>query len=306
MNFRNISAWAIRNPVPPIVLFVALTLAGIVSFMGMSVNDSPDIDFPVAIVVITQPGAAPTELETQVTQRVEAAVRSLQGIDEISSTVTEGSSQTVVQLAIGTPIDRAVNDVRDAISQIRGNLPEGILEPQVFRANTTGNDLASYSAVASDMTVEQLSWYIDNTVTKELLSVPGHGRGRSQRRRQPRDPRHPRSRRDAGAGPDREPGQCAAPPHQPGTRRGAARKSPGPNNRSACWATRATPRNWARPRSTSAAVAPCGCPMSHRSATCSPNSAAAPRSTVARSSASISSVPRVRRTSPSITKRSRS
>ena len=173
MNFRNISAWAIRNPVPPIVLFVALTLAGIVSFMGMSVNDSPDIDFPVAIVVITQPGAAPTELETQVTQRVEAAVRSLQGIDEISSTVTEGSSQTVVQLAIGTPIDRAVNDVRDAISQIRGNLPEGILEPQVFRANTTGNDLASYSAVASDMTVEQLSWYIDNTVTKELLSVPG-------------------------------------------------------------------------------------------------------------------------------------
>ena len=173
MNFRNISAWAIRNPVPPIVLFLALMLAGIISFMGMSVNDSPDIDFPVAIVVISQPGAAPTELETQVTQRVEAAVRSLQGIDEISSTVTEGSSQTVVQLAIGTPIDRAVNDVRDAISQIRGNLPQGILEPQVFRANTTGNDLASYSAVASDMTVEQLSWYIDNTVTKELLSIPG-------------------------------------------------------------------------------------------------------------------------------------
>ena len=137
MNFRNISAWAIRNPVPPLVLFVALTLAGIVSFMRMDVNNDPDIDFPVAIVVINQPGAAPTELETQVTQRVEAAVRSLQGIDEISSTITEGSSQTVVQLAIGTPIDRAVTDVRDAISQIRSDLPEGILEPQVFRANTT-------------------------------------------------------------------------------------------------------------------------------------------------------------------------
>ena len=173
MSFRNISAWAIRNPVPPIVLFLALTLAGILSFMRMDVNDQPDIDFPVAIVIISQPGAAPTELETQVTQRIEAAVRSLQGIDEIDSTVTEGQSQTVVQLAIGTPIDRAVNDVRDAIAQIRGNLPEGILEPQVFRANTTGNDLASYSAVATDMTVEQLSWYIDNTVAKELLSVPG-------------------------------------------------------------------------------------------------------------------------------------
>ena len=130
MGFRNISAWAIRNPVPPIVLFLALTLAGIVSFMRMDVNNDPDIDFPIAIVVISQPGAAPTELETQVTQRVEAAVRTLQGIDQISSTVTEGTSQTVIQLNIGTPIDRAVNDVRDAIAQIRGDLPEGILEPQ--------------------------------------------------------------------------------------------------------------------------------------------------------------------------------
>ena len=169
MSFRNISAWAIRNPVPPIVLFIALTLAGIVSFMRMDVNNDPDIDFPVVIVVISQPGAAPTELENQVTNHVESAVRSLQGIDEITSTVTEGQSTTVVQLAIGTPIDRAVNDTRDKIAQIRSNLPEGILEPQIFRADTTDNDLASYSAIASDMTVEQLSWYIDNTVAKELL-----------------------------------------------------------------------------------------------------------------------------------------
>ena len=87
MNFRNISAWSIRNPVPPIVLFMALMLAGVVSFMRMDVNRDPDIDFPIAIVVVNQPGAAPTEMETQVTQRVEAAVRSLQGIDEINSTV---------------------------------------------------------------------------------------------------------------------------------------------------------------------------------------------------------------------------
>ena len=173
MDFRNISAWAIRNPVPPIVLFVALTIAGIISFMRMDVNNDPDVDFPVVIVVISQPGAAPTELETQVTQRVEAALRTMTGIDEISSNVSEGSSETVVQLAIGTPIDRAVNDARDKITQIRADLPEGILEPQIFRADTTGNDLASYSAVTTDMTVEQLSWYIDNTVAKELLSVPG-------------------------------------------------------------------------------------------------------------------------------------
>jgi multidrug efflux pump subunit AcrB len=173
MGFRNISAWSIRNPVFAIVLFFMLSVAGIVSFIKMDVNNQPDIEFPVVIVEVSQPGAAPTELETQVTQKVEAAVRSLQGIDEIDSTVTEGQSETVVQLAIGTPIDRAVEDVRGAIQQIRSDLPDGILEPQVIRANTTGNDLASYAAIGTDMTVEQLSWYIDNTVSKELLSVPG-------------------------------------------------------------------------------------------------------------------------------------
>ena len=173
MNFRNISAWSIRNPVPSIVMFFMLTVAGIVSFVGMDVNNQPDIDFPVVIVSINQPGAAPTELENQVTQKVEAAVRSLQGIDEIDSTVREGSSTTVVQLALGTPIDRAVEDVRSAVQQIRSDLPDGILEPQVSRANTTGQDLASYAAISTDMTIEQLSWYIDNNVSKELLSVPG-------------------------------------------------------------------------------------------------------------------------------------
>ncbi|MEG3178442.1 efflux RND transporter permease subunit [Sphingomonas sp. RB3P16] len=173
MSFRNISAWAIRNPIPPLVLFVMLTVAGMVSFARMQVNDNPDIDFPVVIVSVSQPGAAPSELENQVTLKIESAVRSLAGIDEINSTVSEGQSTTVIQLAIGTPIDRAVEDVRSAVQQVRSDLPDGILEPQISRADTTGNDLASYAAIGTDMTMEELSWYIDNTVAKELLSVPG-------------------------------------------------------------------------------------------------------------------------------------
>jgi hypothetical protein len=82
MNFRNISSWCIRNPVPPIVLFVGLMLAGIIAFMGMEVNNNPDIDFPAAQITIAQPGAAPTEMENQITQKVEAAVRSVNGVDE--------------------------------------------------------------------------------------------------------------------------------------------------------------------------------------------------------------------------------
>ena len=175
MGFRNISAWSIRNPVPSIVLFMMLTVAGIVSFIRMDINQEPDIDFPAVTITITQPGAAPSELENQVTQRVEAAVRTLEGVDEIQSFVSEGQSTTFVQLAIGTPVDRAVNESRDAVTQIRAQLPDGILEPQVQRVKINDNDLGSFTAVGTDMTLEQLSWYIDNTVAKELLSVPGMG-----------------------------------------------------------------------------------------------------------------------------------
>ena len=170
---RNISSWAIRNPVVPIVLFVMLTLAGIVSFFTMAVNGQPEISFPAATVIVTQPGAAPSELETQVTQRVEAAVRGINGVDEISSYVSEGQSRTTVQFAIGTPVDRGITDVRDAISNIRSSLPDGILEPQVIRIDFSNGPIAYMSVEATDMTLEELSWYVDNTVAKRLLSIAG-------------------------------------------------------------------------------------------------------------------------------------
>ena len=173
MNFRNISAWSIRNPVVPIVLFFGLTLAGILSFMRMEVQNDPDIEFPAVFVVIAQPGAAPTEIETQITQRIESAVRSLNGIESISSTAQEGSSQTVIFFEIGQDVNQAVNDVKNAIDQARGELPDGILEPQVFKSETSSDPIAYFAVSADDMTLEQLSWFIDDTVAKRLLSVSG-------------------------------------------------------------------------------------------------------------------------------------
>jgi multidrug efflux pump subunit AcrB len=173
MNFRNISSWCIRNPVAPIVLFVGLMLAGLIAFARMQVNNAPDIDFPAAIVSVSQPGAAPNEMETQVTQRVESAVRGITGVDELSSTVVEGNSTTFVQFQLGTPTDRAVNDVRNAVAQIRSNLPDGILEPQVTRVDAEDEPISYVGAQTTDMTLEQLSWYIDNTVSKRLLGLEG-------------------------------------------------------------------------------------------------------------------------------------
>jgi multidrug efflux pump subunit AcrB len=173
MNFRNISAWCIRNPVPPIVLFIALLLLGVVSFSRMDVNNNPDIEFPGAQVIISQPGAAPTELEKQVTQIVEPSLRAINGVDEINSTVREGMSMTFVQFQLGTDVDRGVNDIRDALTKVRSDLPDGILEPQVNRVDTTGEPIAYISAEAVDMSLEQLSWYVDDVVVKRLQGVPG-------------------------------------------------------------------------------------------------------------------------------------
>jgi multidrug efflux pump subunit AcrB len=173
MNFRNISSWCIRNPVPPIVLFVGLMLAGLIAFAEMTVTNNPDIDFPGVTVGVSQPGAAPTEMEKQVTQKIEAAVRGVNGVDEIDSSVRDGFSNTFIQFQIGTPIDRAVNDVRNAVSQARSDLPEGILEPQVDRVDIAGDPIVYVAVETSDMSLEQLSCYVDNDIGKDLRGLSG-------------------------------------------------------------------------------------------------------------------------------------
>ncbi|RYE00951.1 MAG: efflux RND transporter permease subunit, partial [Sphingomonadales bacterium] len=170
---NNISAWAIKNPIPPIVLFIALTLAGLIAFARMDINQMPDISFPGVQVDITQPGAAPTEMETQITRKVEAASASIGNVKTITSRVSEGNATTFVEFQLGTPVDRAVNDVRDAVAKIRSDLPEGILEPQISRLEADGGPIAYYSIEGVDMTLEQLSWFTDNTVIKRLQAIDG-------------------------------------------------------------------------------------------------------------------------------------
>ena len=169
---RNISSWAIRNPTFPIVFFLVLSFLGVVSFNRMAINNNPDITFPVVTVHVSQPGAAPTEMEKQITQRIEGAVASIGNVEHITSWGVVGTSGTTGEFAVGTSTDRAVNDVRDAVAKIRGDLPEGILEPQVSRQDFDGA-LGSYAVTTTDMSLEQLSWFVDNVVSKRLLSIPG-------------------------------------------------------------------------------------------------------------------------------------
>lgn len=173
MDFSKISAWSIRNPVIPLVLFTGLLLAGMLSFARMDVVNNPEVEFPAVNIRIAQPGAAPTEIENQITQRVEAAVRGISGVKNILSTASEGSSNTFVEFEIGEDPDQAVNEVKNAIDQIRGTLPEGIIEPFVSKEEVSGGPIGYFAVEADDMTIEQLSWFVDDTVAKTLLTVDG-------------------------------------------------------------------------------------------------------------------------------------
>lgn len=175
MAFR-ISGAAIRNPMPPLVLFAVLTLLGLVSFALLPVTRAPNVDIPVVSVTVAQPGAAPAELETQVTKRVEDAVASVTGVKHILSTVTDGVSLTVVELRLEVSTDRALNDVRDAVAKIRTDLPRGIEEPIIERVDVVGQSIQTYAATAPGLTLEQLSWFVDDTVLRDLQGVRGIGR----------------------------------------------------------------------------------------------------------------------------------
>ena len=170
---RNLSAWAIRHPISPLVLFMVLTFVGIVAFIRLPVNLNPDVTFPAVRVTVAQPGAAPAELETQVLRKVEGSIASIVGVRHITSWAIEGLAMMAVEFQIGTPIDRAVNDIRDAYSRVRNELPEGIQEPTVERNSIDGFPIAYYAVATTAMTPEQLSWFIDNTVTKRLVAING-------------------------------------------------------------------------------------------------------------------------------------
>jgi multidrug efflux pump subunit AcrB len=172
----NFVTWSIRNPVPVIVLFIALTVAGLLSFPKLGVLDRPDIEFPSVVVTVTYPGVAPTQMESEITRKVEDAVATIAGIEQMTSTVDEGASTTSIEFRFGTDLSAALDDVRDAMTRIRSDLPPDANEPIVSRVTTAGGAIVTWSVASDNMTDTELSWFVDLTVTRELSSVPGIGR----------------------------------------------------------------------------------------------------------------------------------
>jgi multidrug efflux pump subunit AcrB len=169
----NISAWAIRNPLPPIVFSIILLILGWMSFTKLAVTRFPSADIPVISVAVGQFGAAPSELESQVTKTIEDGVSGVEGVRHIQSLITDGMSVTTILFALETNTDRALNDVKDAVTRVRSNLPQNVNEPLVQRVDVIGAPIMTYAAISPGKTPEQLSFFVDDVVIRSLQGVRG-------------------------------------------------------------------------------------------------------------------------------------
>jgi hydrophobe/amphiphile efflux-1 (HAE1) family protein len=172
----NFSAWSIRNPIAPILLFFILMVLGWQSFKALPITRFPNIDFPLVLVSVGQPGAAPSELEAQVTKIIEDAVVGITGVKNITSTINDGASTTAIEFRMEIPSDQAIQDVKDAIDGVRGDLPGGVNEPFVTKLDIEGQAIMTFSVTAPNMTLEELSWFVDDEVKRAIQSRPGVGR----------------------------------------------------------------------------------------------------------------------------------
>ncbi|MGX4643691.1 efflux RND transporter permease subunit [Massilia sp. SYSU DXS3249] len=179
----NFSALSIRNPIPAILLFALLTLAGLLAFNANKVQFFPDIELPIVTVTATLDGAAPAQLETEVARKIEDSVATLQGVKNIYTKVLDGVATVTVEFILDKNLSDAVNDVRDAVSQVRSDMPAEMREPSVTKAATAGRAVLTFTASAAPgkgsggtgLDDQELSWFVDNAVSKRLLSVPGLG-----------------------------------------------------------------------------------------------------------------------------------
>lgn len=172
MSLR-ISSWAIKSPIISIVSFLILLVAGISSYQGLPVTNMPNVSIPVITVQVSQPGAAPAEVETQITKRIEGAVAGVAGVKRLTSTVSEGMSSTTMELRLGTDMIQALSDTKDAVSSVRGQLPSGINEPMVSKLDIEGVPILTYAVGNPHASSDELAWFVDDTITRTLLGLKG-------------------------------------------------------------------------------------------------------------------------------------
>lgn len=175
MAHFNVSAWAIRNPIPSVLGFVMLAILGLAGFARMAIQNMPDIELPMVQVSAALPGTAPAQMETEIARKIETAVASVQGVKHIYTQIADGSATISIEFRLEVSSQTALDEVRDAISRIRSELPGDMDDPVISKAELADSPLLTYTIASRRMDDEALSWFVDNQLTRSLLSLPGVG-----------------------------------------------------------------------------------------------------------------------------------
>ena len=168
-----ISDFAIRRPIITVVTMIALVVFGLASLARLDTDEFPAIDAPIVFVAIAYPGAAPDVVEREVVSRVEDKISGISGVDKINSSSTDGFAQIIVQFVFSKPVDQATQDIRDAISAIRSQLPAEILEPIIQRFDPNQLPIVSLAVTSSVLSPPQLTQIADQQIAGELRAIGG-------------------------------------------------------------------------------------------------------------------------------------
>lgn len=172
----NFATWSIRNPVPAMLLFILLSVAGIIGYRALPIANMPDLDLPTVSISLTQPGAAPAQLETEVARKVENSLATLAGIKHISTSIIDGQVNINAEFVLEKPLSDALIEAKDAVDKVRSDLPADLQQPAVSALRAGSDATVVYAAHSAHMDEEALSWFIDDSVNRSVLNVRGIGK----------------------------------------------------------------------------------------------------------------------------------
>ena len=169
-----LAALCVQRPVFAWVLVLSLTVVGLFAFGQLGVDRFPNVEIPTIAVTTRLPGAAPEQIETEVTDKIEEAVNTISGIDTLSSTSSEGISQVIVAFKLEKSADIAAQEVRDRINRIMPQLPRTVLQPTVEKLDPTASPVITV-AVTADKPVRDITEFADKVLRRRLESSDGVG-----------------------------------------------------------------------------------------------------------------------------------
>lgn len=171
-SFRP-SAWAINNPMIPVLALIVAIIVGVMSYIKLPITQFPDVSIPVVSISAVQVGTQPEDMERQVTSKIESAVSNVAGVKRVTSTISEGMSSTVIEFQLGVDLTKAVQDVKDKVTGIRSELPAGLDEPVVSRFDVEGGAILTMAVESDTQDMAALTWVVDDKLKKSMTALKG-------------------------------------------------------------------------------------------------------------------------------------